>query len=533
MSLSQHASTASSPVRPPASPGAPGPGRRLLRQLVAASLLFLAPLALLPWAQAAQPQAWALLGLGGEAVSALSVGVGDGQRLIYAETQTGLWRYSPSGGWERADRGLPRGPLGNPALAAWRTVPGRPQQIYAVTGSGTARQLYRSDDGGHAWVSVGPAPGQVARPPMLVLPGSQAGRAGTENAATLDFIALVGETRVQRSTDGGATWAPGGPWPGTAPAANGSPAAHGARVRALLGDASMPERLYALTENGDLWSSESGGRAWRAVSVFAPSLAAPASPTPGLQPASSSLPPNAGPSSERITALAIAPYFGLRIWAAGEHRLFYSSDGGNNWTAQPLPPGPQGTQPVHVILCDPRVSETLYIALADGTVYRSDDAGATWTSLGRPAGGQIAALALDPETRSQLYVATGNGVYVRSVVPLQPTAVPLPTETPTPSPAPEEELPPSSPTPTVATPTVTASATATATATPSATPTLTPTATATATATPSRTATPTLTATSRPATATAPPQPIPVPPAVPVSPGPPLPTAPAGTPPPR
>ena len=134
----------------------------------------------------------------------------EAERIIYAETHTGLWRHIQGGSertanWERIDEGLPRTRLGGPALAAWRNVPGRPLQLYALTGSGTARQLYKSDDGGSTWTNIGLAPGQTSRPALLVLPGL---------SGAPDQIILTTGSRVQRSTDGGATWAPGGPWPG-------------------------------------------------------------------------------------------------------------------------------------------------------------------------------------------------------------------------------------------------------------------------------------------------------------------------------
>ncbi len=180
--------------------------------MILASLIFMAPLILLPYARAGHTDSWRALGLRGETVLNLVVTGRETERIIYAETHTGLWRYvrAASGrtaGWERIDGDLPRGDLGGPALAAWRNVQGRPLQLYALTGSGTNRQLYKSDDGGTAWANIGPAPGQTARPAMLILPGL--------NGAP-DQILLTTSSRIQRSTDGGATWAPGGPWPNDA-----------------------------------------------------------------------------------------------------------------------------------------------------------------------------------------------------------------------------------------------------------------------------------------------------------------------------
>ncbi len=440
--------------------------RRVAIWMLVASAVFLAPLLLLPYAHAARADAWLPVGLRGETVRALAVGSSDSRPIIYAETSSGLWRYMPTASpcrestcWRRIDEPLPRTALGGPALAGWRVTPGRGRQIYALTGSGTARQLYRSDDAGDTWYTIGPAPGQSTHPPLLVLPGL--------NVAP-DTVTLVTDTRVQRSVDGGASWAPGGPWPGIEAGSLASSATAtraGPIVATLLGESSAPDRLYAVTREGLLWISESGGLAWHS-------------------PAGGGLP-------YPITSLSIAPHFAMRVWAGTPAGLALSTDGGNTWSIQALPVGRKGPavsangRPVTALLSDLRVSDTVYIALANDMVYRSDDSGSTWSALGAPATGRIVALALEPEGRKQLYAATDDGVWVRAVVPLQPTPVPSPSQTVTPEPSPT-----ASPTGTH-TPTMTSSPlpTATATATPSPTATATPTSTPTPTKTPTRAAT--------------------------------------------
>ena len=280
------------------------PGRFLL-----ASLIFLAPLLLLPLAGAARNEAWTPLGLRGETVLALAVAGSSAERVVYAETHTGLWRFTAAEGWQRIDGPLPRTPLGGPALAAWRVVPGRTRVLYAVTGAGTARQLYRSEDSGAAWQLVGPAPGQLDQPPMVVLAGP---------SGAPDTITLATDSRIQRSSDGGATWSPGGPWPAGAGKADGGLAAATHTVHALLGDSSAPDRLYALGDDVELWLSESGGRAWRVI------------PRP------------AGRSDRPATILAIMPYFGIRLWTAAGGELSFSADNGLSWTTQRLPAAPFG-----------------------------------------------------------------------------------------------------------------------------------------------------------------------------------------------
>jgi photosystem II stability/assembly factor-like uncharacterized protein len=424
---------------------------------VAASLLFLFPLLAVPLAGARGEEGWRSIGLRGETILALAAVSGENGTLLFAQTPAGLWRRSvdlPGGGWTRIDRGLPHSSLGAPLLAAWRNVPGRPLQLYALAGRNDARQLFRSDDGGSTWRSVGPAPGQSRSPAMAVLPGL---------GDNPDVILIATLTRVQRSLDGGATWAPGGEWP----VESGEPEP----VRQLLSEATGPDRLLALELSGRLWFSDSGGLSWHDIS-----------------------------GERRHTALATAPYFRLGVWAAAGDQLVRTADEGATWSAHPAPQANGGALSGHraaqSLAVDPRVPDIVYVAVAGGRVHRLSSEGASWQSLGAPPSAVVRVLAVDPASRAALYAATDDGVWVREVVAEQPTVTPSPMATVEPTATP-------SPSPTVTatatatfSPTPTATATATATPTATATRTSTPTMTATSTAT----ATPTATATKRPAT---------------------------------
>ncbi len=430
-----------------------GMASRFWLPLAVVTVLFMAPLALLPLAWAAQTDAWQPVGLRGQMVRAIVVTSRSGQRVIYAETATGLWRLEQGqNDWQRVDASLPQTALGAPALAAWRNVPGRPRQLYALAESNTDRQLYRSDDGGDTWLRIGPAPGQTSRPAMLVLPGP----------GGQDLIVISTGTRVQRSTDGGASWAPGGEWPQVAEEQNGR---QGEPVRALFGDSSAPERLFALADNGELWATDNGGLSWRVLAPGAP-----------------------------VTALAIAPYFGIRLWAATQAGLALSLDNGDSWQPLSLPAaaGSLGGQIV-ALRNDPRIAEAFYVAMKSGTVYSTADSGVSWISLGAPGRARVVALAVDLDTRDMLFAATDDGIWAHKVVPLQPTpvptltaTVPLPTETPTRTPIPTH------------TPTLTATATQTPSPTWTSTATATATVTQTATRSPTRRPTPTRTPTASP-----------------------------------
>lgn len=419
------------------------------------TVLFMAPLALLPFARADQAEAWYPVGLRGQAVRAMSVISRGGRWVICAETATGLWRLEQGQKtWQRIDAALPKRALGAPALVAWRNVPGRLQQLYALTESDGDRQLYRSDDGGDSWLRIGPAPGQGPRAAMVVLPGVN-GR---------DLIVISTATRAQRSVDGGASWAPGGEWPQSV---QGSDGRQTDPVRVLYGDSSASERLFALVDNGDLWATDNGGLSWRVLAPGAP-----------------------------VNALAIAPYFGIRLWAATQAGLMLSPDNGVSWQTLPLPDstGLAGGQVV-ALRNDPRVAEALYIAMKNGMTYSTADNGMSWVSLGTVGAARIVALAIDQDTRDVLFAATDDGIWARRLVPSQPTpvptlttTVPLPTETPTRTPSPTRTPTHTATLTPIPSPSWTPSATATATETATWTPTRRP----TPTRTPTRTATPTL-----------------------------------------
>ncbi len=269
---------------------------RLWWGLAAASALFLAPLLFVPLVGASQRvangDAWQPTGLRGQTVLQMEVTSSEGETILYAHTASGLWRRtgaSGAGAWQQIDAGLPRSSLGAPQVAAWRLVYGRPLQLYVLAGPNDERQLYRTDDGGASWMAVGPAPGQGRSPVMAIVPGV---------GGAHDTILIATQTRLQRSTDGGATWTPGGAWPD----GDASGAVDGEPVQALFAEASAPDQLLALAHSGALWISDSGGLSWHAAET-------------GFD----------------VSAVALAPYFGLRVWAAGHDLLAYSGDSAATW----------------------------------------------------------------------------------------------------------------------------------------------------------------------------------------------------------
>ena len=436
--------------------------------LVAASVLFMLPLLFAPLAGrvggAGAGGGWRSFGLRGESVRALSVVSDDDTTLFYAQTPSGLWRKTaspgsdgsgadgsgPAGpGWQRIDTGLPHAALGVPLIAAWQTVPGQPLRLYALAGATDARQLYGSEDGGTTWQWISPAPG-AASPALAVLPGAE---------GEPDIIIVETSSRLQRSLDGGATWTPGGAWP---PNAENNDTKTDP-VRELLVGAEAPDRIVAVSRSGELWLSENGGLSWRTGVLQ------------GLE----------------LTAATLA---GTKLWAASAGRsageLLYSSDDAVTWDNRSLPVQSSSSLSnrgqVVALEPEPRMAGGLYAATGDGKTYHSIDGGGTWELLGTPGASHLVGLAVQPDTGSMLYAATDDGIWVRAVAPIVPTATPPATITPSPTVAIEPTLTALAVDPTAA---ESPTATKTRTRTPTVTLTTTPTDTPTATATPTLTAT--------------------------------------------
>ena len=101
-----------------------------------------------------------------------------------------------------------------------------------------------------------------------------------------------------------------------------------------------------------------------------------------------------------VTAIALDPQRPSTIYAGTFDRgLFKSTDAGATWSATALT-----NSPVEALAVDPLAPATVYAAAADGGVFKSTDGGATWSSTGL-ATGSVRILVVDPSTPSTLYAA--------------------------------------------------------------------------------------------------------------------------------
>jgi photosystem II stability/assembly factor-like uncharacterized protein len=358
------------------------------------AVLLLAPL-LAATAAGALPPPWVPLGPFGGDVRSLTAGPEPG--TLYAVT--------PGGAFKTADRGLswaavnPRGDAGSLAAdpahpgvlylsvqmegvikstdggAHWapdngglpfqsatpRAValdPARPERLYLITSSPAG--LWRSGDGGASWRSGGPAgPRSIAVSPV----------AGTA------FLSAAGG--VYRTLDAGATWKPLG---------HGLPAGP---ADALAVSASDPRTVYAYFNAAGLYRSQDGGASWKRQT--------------------------APLSGGGLVAFAVSPRTPRLLYLSLANGGFYRSlDGGVLWT------GLGGISGVKVIAgAEPRMSGTVYAGLGIGPtgstlggVWRSEDAGTTWTQRNQGLSGvPVTDVAVDPSQPDHLWAAVEGRVY--------------------------------------------------------------------------------------------------------------------------
>ena len=186
-------------------------------------------------------------------------------------------------------------------------------------------------------------------------------------------------TGLFKTSDGGATWLR---------TANGLPAGE---VSAVAIDPGVPTTVYAGTATG-VFLSVNGGSSW--------------------EPATTGLP------SAQVRSIAVDPLNPAIIYAAVDTRVFKTVNGGTTWS----PAANLGLDITAASLAiDPQTPSTLYVvgrsafflppigAMFFGVLYKSTDAGASWTEIQRGSGTNVM-VAVDPIRPSFLYLTDGATV---------------------------------------------------------------------------------------------------------------------------
>jgi photosystem II stability/assembly factor-like uncharacterized protein len=127
------------------------------------------------------------------------------------------------------------------------------------------------------------------------------------------------------------------------------------------------------------------------------------------------------PAGGEVRAIAVHPRDPQVVYAGTQHGPYRSRDGGDTWTALPLP---DPDRVVWSFLFDPRDPAVMYAGTAPAAVYRSADGGDTWRRLGAfrapmrvtmsfPT--RVTRLAADPARPDEIYAALEVDGVVRSL----------------------------------------------------------------------------------------------------------------------
>ncbi|HXM78087.1 MAG TPA: hypothetical protein VOA00_02545 [Thermoanaerobaculia bacterium] len=306
--------------------------------------------------------------------------------------------------------------------SSWKPIAGSPATANAVALDpfgpniyvGTTAGFFRSPDEGKNWRQ------EVSAFSTFTVNGL-----AIDAASPTTLYAGVGRPGsggggVFKTSNGGGTWTP---------ASSGLP---DRTVQALAIDSTFPSTLYVGVSGAGVFRSRDGGATWTAANaglstntVF--SFAAGGSGTVyagtdtgafrstdgGLSWTSAST----GLTSSSVQALAVVPSNPSAVYAGTPGGVFRTADGGRTWTSSSAGLANIG---VLSLVVDPVTPSTLYAgtfsAVSTGTpsgfgVYRSLDAGATWSPAnGAIEGLAVTALATDP-TGAIVYAGTPSGVF--------------------------------------------------------------------------------------------------------------------------
>jgi photosystem II stability/assembly factor-like uncharacterized protein len=299
----------------------------------------------------------------------------------------GLYRTTGDGAWERLGKGLPE----DTQVQAITVHPSDPNVVYA----GTHRGPYRSLDRGDSWE-------------RLDFPddGTQVWAIAVHPLDPAILYAGTSPVGVFRSDDGGDSWRRL-PVPALQDHVRME---FPCRVMRLAVDPANPGHVYATLEVGGVIRSLDGGETWDDCSDGLLELAQ----RPHLKSKIQSDTENEGMMDGH--ALCVSAATPDTVYLAVRMGLFRSRDRGASW--QDMEVGRFSpltySRDVRVSPQDPRV---LYACLSpaarseDGSLYRSDNLGETWTRFdhGVKADATMMAVALHPRDAGQVHCVSRCG----------------------------------------------------------------------------------------------------------------------------
>ncbi|HYM01122.1 MAG TPA: hypothetical protein VEZ90_19340, partial [Blastocatellia bacterium] len=320
---------------------------------------------------------------------------------------------SPGGVFKSTDSGQSWTTINSSSIISLALDTSSPATLFATTGPNTLR----TTDGGSTWTSrpLSGLPFEVI-PQLLIDP---------DNSSTIYGATFGGD--VVKSTDSGASFVEvnsglnlcagvaggiamdpvntgtlyagsggGGVYKTTNGGETWAPANSGltgSRLLSFVMDPSRTGTIYAAGRYGGVYKSTDSGGSW-------------AEPTSGIE----VVDPFGDLVVSEIDALALDPASPSTLYAGGfQQGVFKSTDAGASWTQ--INSG-LTNQSVSVLVADPKISGTVYAGtLFGGEVFKTTDGGVFWqqTNLQPPPNSTIYCMAIDPANSANIYVGSDSG----------------------------------------------------------------------------------------------------------------------------
>jgi photosystem II stability/assembly factor-like uncharacterized protein len=299
---------------------------------------------------------------------------------IFAATLDGILKSTDGGtSWSPVNSGLPADAGRGYGITSLAIDPQNPTTIYAgIYGGNAVRSggVFKTTDGGDSWNAAKsglPDGGVIA---LAINP---------QNPGTI----YASSRGVFKSTDGGASWS------AMNSGLEGDIGYLGFPFSALAIDPENPDTIYAAGFDTALYKTTNGGARWTVVGY--------------------DLLFGYGRQAESVFAVAIDPRDSNIVFAGTSAGASKSIDGGVSWSAvkSRLITDANGPLAISALAIDSQNPDTVYAIEAHTGVFKTTDAGTTWTTVysepTTPAG--LTVLRIDPQDPGTMYAGTPIGIF--------------------------------------------------------------------------------------------------------------------------